>query len=92
MAALFTSQRPSQVRKLILLAPALVWPDFASSPPQPVSVPTMVYHGSRDEIIPLEPVRQLAEQVFLQLDFRIVDDDHGLYQTVHALDWADILA
>jgi pimeloyl-ACP methyl ester carboxylesterase len=92
MAALFTSQRPSQVRKLILLAPALVWPDFASSPPQPISVPTIVYHGSRDEIIPLEPVRQLAKQVFLQLDFRIVDDDHGLYQTVHALDWADILA
>jgi pimeloyl-ACP methyl ester carboxylesterase len=91
MAALFASQKPQQVNKLVLLAPALIWPDFASSPPDPISVPVVLYHGSQDEIIPIEAVRALAGQVFLDLDLRIVNDDHGLYKTVHAIDWADVL-
>jgi pimeloyl-ACP methyl ester carboxylesterase len=87
MGALFASQRPQQVRKLILLAPALIWPTFANQPPAPVEVPTVIYHGSRDEIVPQAMVRPLAEQVFVNLDFHVVDDDHGLYKTVHELDW-----
>jgi len=71
MGAIFTCQRPEQVKKLVLLAPALVWPDFAKAPPQPVDVPVIAYHGSRDKIVPLEPVRALAEMIFLHLDFRI---------------------
>ncbi|MCK5430311.1 MAG: alpha/beta fold hydrolase [Anaerolineales bacterium] len=91
MGALLACQKPQQVDKLVLLAPALIWPDFASSPPDPISVPVVLYHGRRDEIIPVESVRALAEQVFLDLDLRIVDDDHGLYKTVHAIDWAEVL-
>ena len=91
MGALFACQKPDQVDKLVLLAPALVWPDFASSPPKPISIPVVLYHGRRDEIIPVESVRRLAEQVFLNLDLRVVDDDHGLYKTVHAIDWAEVL-
>ncbi len=91
MAAIYTCLHPSQVDKLILLAPALIWPDFASSLPDPVSVPVVVYHGSRDEIISLSSVRDLSEKVFLNLDFRVVDDDHGLYKTVHSIDWHDLL-
>jgi len=87
MGATFTCQHPGQVDKLILLAPALIWPDFAQSPPPPVSVPTVVYHGTRDEIIPLELVRPLAERVFTDLTFHAVDDDHGLKATVKAIDW-----
>jgi pimeloyl-ACP methyl ester carboxylesterase len=91
MGALFACRNPERVGKLLLLAPALIWPDFASSPPEPVSMPVVVYHGTRDEIIPLEPVRALAEGVFRNLDFREVDDDHGLYKTVHAIDWVVLL-
>lgn len=92
MAALFACQRPEQVEKLILLAPALILPDFAASPPKPVDVPTIIYHGSRDQLIPLQAVRSLAEAVFRNLTFHVVDDDHGLYQTVHAIDWHALLA
>lgn len=91
MGALFTCQKPMQVEKLVLLAPALIWPDFANSPPNPISVPVVIYHGSEDEIIPVESVRALAEQVFLNLDLRIVNDDHGLYETVHNIDWMELL-
>ena len=91
MGALFTCQNPKQVRKLVLLAPALIWPDFADALPAPVNVPTIVYHGSRDELVPLDPTRKLAEQVFSDLTYYVVDDDHGLYQTVHEIDWKEIL-
>jgi len=91
MAALFACERPQQVEKLVLLAPALIWPDFANRPAERISVPTITYHGARDELLPLQTVRLLAERTFTNLDFRVVDDDHGLYRTVQAIDWAKIL-
>jgi pimeloyl-ACP methyl ester carboxylesterase len=91
MGALFTCQRPDQVDKLILLAPALIWPDFALSPPQPVDVPVVVYQGSRDEHIPPQEVERLARMVFTNLTFHLVDDDHGLFKTVHLLNWQELL-
>jgi pimeloyl-ACP methyl ester carboxylesterase len=92
MGALFACQRPKQARKLVLLAPALIWPDFAAAPPAPINVPTTIFHGNRDEIIPADLVKELAEKVFLNLDFHLVDDDHGLYKTVHEIDWLDLLS
>ena len=92
MASLYTCEHPYQVKKLVLLAPALIWPDFAESPPEPVSVPAVVFHGTRDELIPIERSQELAEKVFLNLVFNAVDDDHGLYNTVHALDWETLLS
>jgi pimeloyl-ACP methyl ester carboxylesterase len=87
MAAMYVCQYSKQVNKLVLLAPALVWPEFAAHPPEPVDIPVTIFHGMHDEIIPLEAVRPLAEQVFRNLTFNVVDDDHGLHKTVHAIDW-----
>lgn len=91
MGAFFTCQHPQQVRKLILLAPALIWPDFANGPPAPISVPTTVYHGREDTVVPLEPVRALCEQVFINLAFYAVEDDHRLHKTVQAIDWPSLV-
>jgi pimeloyl-ACP methyl ester carboxylesterase len=91
MGAMFTCHHPERVQKLILLAPALIWPEFAQTLPAPVSVPTVVYHGRRDDLIPLNLVRSLAEQVFTNLNFHAVDDDHGLHDTVQAIDWVTLL-
>ena len=91
MGAIFTCQNPEQVEKLVLLAPALIWPDFADALPEPVDIPVTLYHGSQDQIIPLETVRQIAEKVFTDLNFIEVDDDHGLYKTVHEIDWRLLL-
>ena len=92
MGALYACQRPGQVKKLILLAPALTWPGFADNLPSPVSVPTVVYHGRRDTVVPLEPVRALAERTFTNLAFHAVDDDHRLRETVQAIDWPSLVA
>jgi pimeloyl-ACP methyl ester carboxylesterase len=91
MAAMFAAWHPEQVKRLVLLAPALIWPDFASDLPAPVDVPTIIYHGRQDDLVPLEPVRELAQRVFRNLKFHAVDDDHGLYKTVHAIDWPALL-
>jgi len=87
MAALFTCQHPAQVRKLILLAPALILPEFSAAPPKPVDVPTVVYHGTHDSVVPLEPTRILAEQVFKNLVFHVVNDEHRLFKTMQEIEW-----
>ena len=67
MAAAFACQQPEQVTKLILLAPALIHPDFATDPPGPVSVPTVIYHGQQDTVVPAEPVPILTMRSLLPL-------------------------
>ncbi|MGC8855618.1 MAG: YqiA/YcfP family alpha/beta fold hydrolase [Anaerolineae bacterium] len=93
MAAVFACERPTQVRKLILLAPALLLPPFASRPdPKPVTVPTILIHGRQDDIVPFAPVRALAEQAFSHLTIYLVNDDHRLHKTFGEMDWDRILA
>jgi pimeloyl-ACP methyl ester carboxylesterase len=87
MGAMYTCQHPERVKKLVLMAPALIWPAFTEKMPEPVSVPVVLYHGRQDELIPLNEVRAIAEQVFTNLAFIEVDDDHGLYKTLQEIDW-----
>ncbi len=91
MGALFTLQHPEQVKKLILLAPALTWPGFSDHLSAPISVPTVVYHGRRDTVVPLEPVSAVCERVFTDLTFHAVDDDHRLRKTAQAIDWVSLV-
>jgi len=91
MAALFSTRFPAQVRKQILLAPALMLPEFAEHIPAPIDVPTIIIHGRQDNIVPVDVVRPLSEKVFRQLDYCLVDDDHRLHQTADGLDWKSIL-
>jgi len=91
MAALFTCSHPDQVRKLVLLAPALMLPEFADQSYEPIDVPTIVVHGLQDDIVPINDTRPLAERVFKTLSYRIVDDDHRLFNTTRALDWQGLV-
>ena len=91
MGATYTHDHPAQVRKLILLAPALTLDPFASrSDLKPVSVPTIVVHGTLDTVVPLEPVREIVQRVFLNVKYYVVQDDHRLHKTFHELDWNSI--
>ena len=92
MGATFTHDRPFQVRKLILLAPALTLEPFTSrSDLKPVSVPTIVIHGTLDTVVPLEPVREMVQKLFTNVKYYVVEDDHRLHKSVHELDWNSIL-
>ena len=93
MGTVFTCQHPTQVRKLILLAPALLRDHFAPYLDlEPVSVPTVIVHGTEDDVVPLESVRELAEKLFKNLKYIVVDDGHRLHKTFGELDWEEILA
>ena len=92
MAALFATQHPGQVRKMILLAPALMFPEFAQHlPTKPITVPTILIHGRQDTVVPLEQITPLAEKAFRYLTYHIVDDDHRLHQTANAFDWKSFI-
>ena len=92
MGATFTLDHPTQVRKLILLAPALMLEPFASRLLTPVSVPTIIVHGTEDDVVPLEPVRELAKQAFTYLTYYVVEDGHRLQKAFTELNWEDLLA
>jgi len=92
MAALFATQHPGQVRKTILLAPALMFPEFAQNlPTKPITVPTILVHGRQDTVVPLGQITPLAEKAFRYLTYHIVDDDHRLHQTADKLDWKSLI-
>lgn len=87
MGALFALKHPEQVQKLILLAPALCFGKFRLPDSKAIDVPVVIYHGTRDEVVSLEPVREIARTVFSDLRFHVVDDDHLLYKTFQIIDW-----
>ncbi len=92
MGTVFTLENEFQVRKLILLAPALTLDPIASlSRPRPVSVPTVVIHGRLDTVVPLEPVRRIAQKLFLNVEYYVVEDNHRLQKAAQELDWNSIL-
>ena len=92
MGAIFTCDHPDQVQKLVLLAPALNLPEFASYPGrEPVTVSTTIIHGTQDNVVRLEEVREIAQKVFSNLTYHIVDDGHRLHFTTDTLDWKEIL-
>ena len=91
MAALFALRRPEQVRKLILLAPALLPAEISLPLPAPINVPTIIIHGRQDSVVPYEAAKLLAEKIFLNLDYRLVEDDHRLHKTAESLDWRSII-
>ena len=92
MAALFATQHPGQVRKMILLVPALMFPEFAQNlPTKPITVPTILIHGRQDTVVPLGQITPLAEKAFRYLTYHIVDDDHRLHQTADKLDWKSLI-
>ena len=93
MGAIFTCEHPDQVQKQVLLAPALMVPEFASYlDREPVSVSTTIIHGKQDDVVPLETVREIAQKVFTNLTYKIVDDNHRLHKATDTLDWKTILS
>jgi len=92
MAALFAMENPSQVMRMILLAPAINMIESAPGKKERVDIPVSIYHGTEDSVIPLSEVQRTAPKFFADLSFHAVDDDHYLHRTFKALDWDTLLA
>ena len=92
MASIFAMENPSLVKKLILLAPAIHVIKNAPVTIRTISTPIQIYHGDKDEVIPLADVESIARELFRNLSFNIVQDDHSLHETFKALNWKALLA
>ena len=91
MAAIFAMEKPHLVKKLILLAPAIHMIKNAPATIRTISTPVQIYHGDKDEVIPLEDVESVARDLFQNLVFNIVQDDHSLHKTFRTIDWKKLL-
>jgi len=90
MAALFACASPERVRRLVLLAPALHLAEFAPCLEKSITLPVFLYHGSFDDVVPPGPVRDIAVQVFWNLAYRLLEDDHSIHRNFPTLPW-DVL-
>lgn len=105
MATVFASESPKQVRKLILLAPAIlkdengIYIDPVVGEPlqgnrkhlETISIPTVIVHGNQDDVVPLGPVRKTVDELFTDVEFIVVDDGHRLQKAFGELNWEEIL-
>ena len=92
IATIFALQFPHKVKKLILLAPALIrYPDYQSFQ-LPIGIPTFLYHGKNDTIIPLDETLTLAKNLFSDCQVTIFDDDHLLHDSMNKINWNELLA
>jgi len=91
MGALYAFQNKDRMKKLILLAPALNLPEFNSYREQTLSVPVYVFHGKNDELIPAQRIEEIAEAVFPNGIFTLLDDDHRLSKKFTSIDWPQLL-
>jgi pimeloyl-ACP methyl ester carboxylesterase len=91
MAASYASLHEEYVKKLILLAPALHLDAYEPYAHKKLLMPVDIFHGSRDEVVPLAAVRKIAKQVYANCAFTVLEDDHSLHDTFPLLDWDNLL-
>jgi len=89
MGTLYACRNPNKVRGLVLLAPALT--SILPNKYEPINVPTIIYHGKNDKVVPLEPTLEVAKQLFTNLTHNVVNDNHFLKSTILLIDWKKIL-
>ncbi|HNZ65147.1 MAG TPA: alpha/beta fold hydrolase [Smithella sp.] len=90
MAVQYAVENEHRMKKLVLLAPALNVSDF-TPPSRVLKVPVVLYHGSNDDIVDPEKVKNIAFRYFTALEYHLVPDDHVLHETFPSLDWKKLL-
>jgi len=91
MAAHFAMENEKRIKKLILLAPALNLSEFKPNDDKPLSMPVIIYHGTQDDVVNPQTVKDIAQKYFRNLEHHFVDDDHPLHKTFSSLDWKRLL-
>lgn len=92
MASIFAIENESKVKRLILLAPAINLMEFSPYRDRKITMPVHLVHGRQDDVISLKDVQDVARQVFADLAFHAVDDDHYLHKTFEKIEWDTLLS
>lgn len=91
MATLYAMADETSVSHLVLLAPALNFPEFLLYKLKRITVPVRMIIGCDDTVTPAREVLPLARKIFADLNYQEVADDHLLGATFRKLDWPTIL-
>lgn len=92
MAARYALDNEARIKKLILLAPALNIEGFEKSVKERLHIPTVLYHGTKDDVVEPTTVRRIAEKTFERLEYHLVEDDHPLSNIFPTLPWPTLLS
>jgi pimeloyl-ACP methyl ester carboxylesterase len=92
MATIYAMENPGSVERMVLLAPALNFPEFSRYPRRRLDIPVWMIIGRDDSITPADIVLPLAEKIFAALSYTEVADGHMLAQTFRQLDWEAMLS
>ena len=90
MATCFAMEYLQKRNALILLAPALNFPEY-SPPLKKIATPTILIIGKQDTVTPPDSVLPLAANSFSQLQIFTYEDDHMLHKNFDKLDWQTLL-
>jgi pimeloyl-ACP methyl ester carboxylesterase len=91
MAVQYAANNEKKMKKLILLAPALNLPELKIPQKKVLTVPVIIYHGTKDDVVNPIAVQDIAQKIFTNLEHHLVDDDHSLHITFPLLKWSDLL-
>ena len=91
MGTLYAMQKQEAVARLILLAPALNFPEFLQYKLKIIEVPTRIIIGNDDIVTPAQEVLPLARKIFTDLNYDEVNDTHMLAETFRKFDWQAML-
>jgi alpha-beta hydrolase superfamily lysophospholipase len=92
MATIFAMEHHGVVNRVILLAPALNFPEFSRYTMRPLDIPARMIIGQKDTVPPPEKVIPMALKIFPALQYDIVDDNHLLADTFRNIDWEAMLS
>ncbi|PIE64668.1 MAG: alpha/beta hydrolase [Desulfobacterales bacterium] len=90
MGACLAIDQPQQVKRLIMLAPALNFSEY-KAPVKKLDTEALLLIGKHDTVTPPDIVIPAAEATFAHLQTTIVDDDHLLHNSFQNLDWESLL-
>lgn len=91
MAAIYSCSNEQNINRLILLAPALNLPEFTPYINTRIQIPTVIFHGRHDDVVPHQQVQNIAHTIFINLTYYLLDDDHVLRKTFITLNWDELL-
>lgn len=91
MATIYAMENPDRVERMVLLAPALNFPEFSRYSRRKLDIPVWLIIGTDDSVTPAGIVLPLAEKVFAALRYTEAKDDHMLAKTFRQLDWQTML-
>jgi pimeloyl-ACP methyl ester carboxylesterase len=91
IGATYTFENPKKVKILILLAPFFGANLFNPKNFNSIDVPVKIFHGKKDFTAPIKDSKPISDQLFSNLEYIIVDDDHFLHKTVKEIKWRKLV-